>query len=143
MDIVGHQVLVGVDDKALVFQEGRGQVHLWRSAQEPLFHLVIIPPVDGIHDGQPLYEQPYPFWQLVEPGQPALVLLPHHHALIGTHRRLSQPKCQQGDAQRIIVGGRGHLHHAIDDVGVHLRSGIDRRTGLRGLVGLAVLVEHA
>ena len=143
MDIVSHQILVWVDDKALVLQEGRRHIDLRTTAKEPLLYLLITPAVIRIDNGQTLYNHPHTLGQFLHMGDTAFILLTHHDTLVRTHGRLTQPQGHQTDTERIIVGCRGHLHHTVNHVGVHLGSGIDGGTGLGGLMGLAILIENA
>ena len=143
MDIVGNQVPLWINDKALVLQERRRQVHLRTTALEPFFHLFIAPAVVGIHHRQTLHDHPHSLRQFLNTRQSAFILLAHHHALVRAHRRLAKPKGHQADTQGIEINGRGNLHDTVDHVRVHLWRCIDRCSGLCSLMSLTVLVEHA
>ena len=99
VDIVCHQIAFRIDNETLIFQERRREVNRRRSAEEPFLHLIISPTFGGVHDSQSLNEQPDPLWQFVDMRNTAFILLTHHHPFVGTHRRLSQPQCHQGDTQ--------------------------------------------
>ena len=141
VDIVSHEILVRIHDETLVFQEGRRKVNLWAAALEPVFHLLITPAVGRIDNRQSLHNHSHPLRQFMDMGQTTFILLTHHHPFIGTHRRLAQPQGHQTDTKGVVVGGRSHLHHTVDHIRVHLWGRINRRTGLRGLVSLAILIQ--
>ena len=143
MNVVCHEVPLGVDDEAAVLQQRRRDVHLDVLAQEPAFHLVIPPSAGRIDGGEALYDHFYAFGQVVDARQTTLVLLAHHDTLVLTQRILTQPECHQGKTQRIEVYGSRYLHLAVDDVVIHLRSGIERGAGLCRAVQLFVVLHHA
>ena len=143
MDVVCHEVPLGVNDETAVLQQRRRDVHLDVLAQEPAFHLVIPPSAGRIDGGEALYDHFYAFGQVVDARQTTLVLLAHHDTLVLTQRILTQPECHQGKTQRIEVYGSRYLHLAVDDVVIHLRSGIERGAGLCRAVQLFVVLHHA
>ena len=110
-------------------------------AQEPALHLVISPTAGRIDSCQTLHNHLHSVREFVDAWQTTFVLLTHHDTLILDEWVLTQPERHERDTQRVIVGSRRNLHLTIDDVVVHLRSCIDRRTGLRRPVQTAFILN--
>ena len=91
MHVVGYQITVGVDDKVLISQERRTDVHRHFLTQEPLLHLFIAPTAHRINSRQTLNDMLDRLRQFIQTWQATLIFLAHHHALIRTHRVLTQP----------------------------------------------------
>ena len=99
MDIVCHQITLRIDNKRLVFQEGRRDIHLRTLPLKPFLYLIISPTINRIHRRQTLYNHLHSVRQLIQMRQSAFILLAHHHALIAAHGITVKPERQQRDTQ--------------------------------------------
>ena len=89
VQVVGHEVTLRVDDEALVAKGCRREVDLHFLALEPALHLVVGPTALDVDGGQSLHDALHALGKLTETGQPTLVLLLHHVALVRAHRGLA------------------------------------------------------
>ena len=142
VNILGHEIVFGIDDKRFVAQERRRDVDCHILAEEPSLNLAVSPSAQRVDSGQSLHDVAHLLGQFVHAGQPALVLLPHHLALVGTHGILAQPQGKEGDAERVVVGSGSDLDLAVDHVAVHLGSRKDGRPGLCGAMGTTVALDE-